>query len=221
MMSSLTAALLRVQTILDSMPDNVDLASSLYPLYKRRPELWESSLRECKRRRGIEEDNVKASRSPATKQPLSTKNKKVIPFSREMVSELNRLRTRPKSFIRDVEKHLARFTDRNPLVYVADDGSLVRSKEGRDVVLETISYLQSVAAAPPLSCDVFLEKAAMDHVADSCKHNITGHVGSDKSTLSDRISRYCRWNETIGENIDYCFTDDPTCIVLDLLIDGM
>lgn len=48
-----------------------------------------------------------------------------------------------------------------------------------------------------------LECAARDHVKDTGPKGVTGHTGTDGSSMSDRIERYGEWDVTVGENISY------------------
>jgi uncharacterized protein YkwD len=44
---------------------------------------------------------------------------------------------------------------------------------------------------------------ARDHVADTGKSGALGHTGGDRSSPTDRISRYGTWDRSAGENISY------------------
>lgn len=56
-------------------------------------------------------------------------------------------------------------------------------------------------AAPPLTLAPALDRAAMAHSKDMADHDLFDHIGSDRSTPSDRVARTgYRWR-MIGENI--------------------
>lgn len=57
-----------------------------------------------------------------------------------------------------------------------------------------------------------MEAAAQDHVNDTGNYinkkcvgpkGVTGHDGTDGSTMDARISRYGEWSGHVGENISY------------------
>jgi uncharacterized protein YkwD len=57
------------------------------------------------------------------------------------------------------------------------------------------------AAAPPLSLNASLERAAFDHSRDMASHNYMDHTGRDGSSPADRITRAgYRWR-MVGENL--------------------
>jgi uncharacterized protein YkwD len=59
----------------------------------------------------------------------------------------------------------------------------------------------SFAAAPPLSLNVFLERAALDHSKDMAAHNYMDHTGRDGSTPADRIAHTGYKWRMVGENL--------------------
>lgn len=61
--------------------------------------------------------------------------------------------------------------------------------------------LSSMKPLKPMEVSPFLEASAMDHASDLIINNRFSDDGSDGSTLSDRMERYCVWRGTNGENI--------------------
>jgi len=59
----------------------------------------------------------------------------------------------------------------------------------------------SFAAAPPLSLNVLLERAALDHSKDMAAHNYMDHTGRDGSTPADRITHTGYEWRMVGENL--------------------
>lgn len=59
----------------------------------------------------------------------------------------------------------------------------------------------SFAAAPPLSLNVLLERAALDHSKDMAAHNYMDHTGRDGSSPADRITHTGYKWRMVGENL--------------------
>lgn len=56
-------------------------------------------------------------------------------------------------------------------------------------------------AVPPLSLNVFLERAALEHSQDMAAHNYMDHTGRDGSTPADRITHTGYKWRAVGENL--------------------
>lgn len=56
-------------------------------------------------------------------------------------------------------------------------------------------------AAPPLSLNVLLERAALEHSKDMAAHNYMDHTGRDASTPADRITHTGYKWRMVGENL--------------------
>lgn len=61
--------------------------------------------------------------------------------------------------------------------------------------------IEAMTPLPPMGIAYTLEQAAKDLALDLGETGGRGHEGSDGSTVSDRIERYCSWRGIIGENI--------------------
>jgi uncharacterized protein YkwD len=57
------------------------------------------------------------------------------------------------------------------------------------------------AAAPPLTLNTALDRAALEHSHDMANHNYFDHTGSDGSTPADRITRTGYKWRMVGENL--------------------
>jgi len=66
-----------------------------------------------------------------------------------------------------------------------------------------------------------LTLAARDHVNDQSKTGRTGHQGSDRSNMRDRMERYGDWNIRIAENIAYGGKTARQIVIYLLIDDGV
>ncbi len=83
---------------------------------------------------------------------------------------------------------------------------------------ECYRQMRTMKPRPILQPSLVLWKAAREHAKDMGKWGKTGHVGTDGSSLSQRIKRHGTWKSGISENCSYGF-DDALAIMLQLLID--
>jgi hypothetical protein len=72
-----------------------------------------------------------------------------------------------------------------------------------------------------VTLDEQLSRAAQDHADDIGPKGVTGHVGSDGSSVDDRISRYVDWDVTIMENIDFGSSSAVEVIISLIVDDGV
>ena len=62
-------------------------------------------------------------------------------------------------------------------------------------------------------------KSAQLHADDTGRNGIFGHIGSDGSTIDDRVLKFVENSEWIGENWNYNSFKHPFESVIDLVID--
>lgn len=120
-------------------------------------------------------------------------------MSEAIVIEINRLRTHPEEYVAKLQKRYDSFID--DYLYQLTAESCVRTREGKQVVMETINALKDMKPLKAMDISSYLEASAMDHASDLIINNIFSDDGSDGSTLSDRMERYCVWRGSNGENI--------------------
>lgn len=148
-----------------------------------------------------------------------TKTGNAYPNTDDIVKALNMARQDPQGFAKIVEEHLSNFIDDRKYPDRQKRGNLqIETKEGKAAVIECIEFLKIAPASPPVTGNILLEKAAIDHANDISIHNTVTHDGSDGSKLKDRVERYARRDGLTGENID-CGNIDGISIIMALLID--
>lgn len=83
---------------------------------------------------------------------------------------------------------------------------------------EAIAHLKSVSPGQPFKLSKGLTLAARDHCYDIGPSGGASHVGTDGSSMADRIEKYGVWHRAISENISFNEVTGKT-IVLQLIID--
>ena len=149
---------------------------------------------------------------------MVSKNKSVDyeTLKKELIIEHNNIRKNPKSYIPHLEEHLKYF--KGNVLYKPGEIGLV-TQEGPSAIKECIKFLNSEKPNPNgIEISEPLSKAAQDHANDIGPKGLISHVGSDKSTSSTRIERYCEWLSTCAENIDFgSYTAKE--VILSLIVD--
>lgn len=145
-------------------------------------------------------------------------NKKYSAILEDFVREHNKLRSNPKTFIPALMDRMYRLDDQGK--YVLSPGVVVKTVEGKAAIQEAIEFLENIdEISSELVINEALCKVAQSHASDLGKHGMVGHIGSQGSTLDDRLSLHVEAADCRGENI--CFSLDKTARehIVDLLID--
>jgi len=176
----------------------VDAVQSLFGAYAKKPATPLAT--------SVQVENPAPALSASTPKSSVPLNKGVtdstfaLPIELEIVVELNLARTQPAAYI-EILKEYRGFIKGN---YLERPGEItVVLNEGVKAVDQAIAFLQKQKPIPPLALSKGLSLAARDHARDQGKTGQTGHTGSDKSTMGQRIERYGQWQSTAGENIAY------------------
>ncbi|MCI0494942.1 CAP domain-containing protein, partial [candidate division KSB1 bacterium] len=142
-------------------------------------------------------------------------DKNRIALDKEILKELNFARQHPKKYATFLEQERPYYVGK----FIKRPGEItIISKEGVSAVDEAIRFLKKINPVAPLNHSTGMSRAAMDHVRDQGKRGAFGHKGSDGSQPADRVSRYGKWLETVGENIAYG-RDAARDIVIGLIVD--
>lgn len=222
-----------------SMMNGSELADELMPLFTAAPTLWDEALDECKRRllhkqslqkeefvteeyeEEFDEDEEDVRGTNDEKDQGKKKNKKASsqasPFTTEVLFYMNQMRVDPVSFSERLhEAYYDKFIDE--FVYTSPDGKLIKTKEGKKLVMQAVEYLKTHRPVEPLTGSYEIELAAIDHCTDMSMNNLLGHIGTDGDNVKARIEKYCSWRDKIGENISFG-SSDPFDVVCQLIID--
>lgn len=135
---------------------------------------------------------------------------------KQVVLEVNKARADPAAYAREYLVPIRALFHGRLLEYPGEIA--IQTNEGLPALEEAIRALTAAHPQPPLSPARGMTLAARAHAADQAKTGATGHTGSDRSTLPDRLQRFGRWSKSAGENIDYG-NADARRIVLSFLID--
>jgi len=147
------------------------------------------------------------------------------PAEKDVILEMNKARADPKKYAELYIKPMLQYKWGGPFgdkSYLAPGATVYTgTNEGKDGIQSCINDLSKRQSMPPLRPSRGLFLAAKDHANDTGPKGITGHTGSDKSSLAQRINRYGRWDGRCGENIDYGHNNARDIVVQLLVDDGV
>lgn len=122
-------------------------------------------------------------------------------IARGIIAELNFARTDPAGYADRLRSYRALYRGR--IVRRPGATEDLMTREGVSAVDEAIAFLSRQPPLEPLDADDALARGARDHVRDQGARGLTGHIGSDGSTPSDRVRRYGRWRHAMAEDLAY------------------
>ena len=141
------------------------------------------------------------------------------PLEKEIILEINKLRSDPARYAEDFITPLAKKYDRRLLYYPGDQPIL--TKEGVNALYECVRDLKRQQPLSIIYPSEGLTRAARDHVNDQSKTGQTGHQGSDRSNMRNRLERYGQWQVRIAENIAYGGKTAQQIVIYLLIDDGV
>lgn len=156
---------------------------------------------------------------PVNKAKIAATTISNIPYlsvlEKQVIEETNLARTKPKVYAKILAKRRKYFDGK---LYKVPNKVPIITNEGVRSLNEAINFLNSVKPLQPLSPSKGLSLAAKDHANDTGLRGMTGHSGSDGSSLTDRINRYGQWKIYAGENVSYG-QETARKIVIQLIVD--
>jgi uncharacterized protein YkwD len=134
-----------------------------------------------------------------------------------LITEHNRVRQNPQSYIPILEAHLASMDAQGSIANGCGPRCTLISTEGRPAVEEAIRFLRNQPPVGALTLSSGAAQAAKAHAQDQ-SDGTTGHTGSDGSSPAERVARFGVENAGSGENIAYGPTNAQK-VMLSLIVD--
>lgn len=130
---------------------------------------------------------------------------------------INRARENPKVLIPHLEERLATFKDK---AWKKGD-KWYNSREGSTAVSEAIAVLREMPGAKKFRDSESMAKAAREHAADMAATGITGHTGSNGSTMAKRVEQFGKWRGGLAECLAYQQMSGLDFVLYWVVDDGM
>jgi len=149
---------------------------------------------------------------------MSHKNKDPVNYkdlNNAIIAEHNKIRSNPKSYIAILEEQIKLFKEN---VLYRPNEIPIQTNEGPEAFREAIKFLNTQKPLDELKVDDNLCLAAQDHLLDIAPKGLVSHESSNGRNVSDRIEKYCEWEGTCAENIDFG-SRTGVDVVLSLLVD--
>jgi uncharacterized protein YkwD len=146
------------------------------------------------------------------------------PAEKDVILEMNKVRSNPRKYAELYIRPMLQWFG-GPFgesAYLAPGKTVYTiTTEGRNGVQACINDLSRRQSVQLLTPERGLFFAARDHVNDTGPKGITGHTGSDRSSMGQRIDRYGEWRRGAGENISYGYNTGRDIVVQLLIDDGV
>ncbi|MFT6350123.1 MAG: hypothetical protein ACJAYB_003164 [Psychromonas sp.] len=144
-------------------------------------------------------------------------------LEKNIILHLNMARTDPSRYSKEFIAPRSAFY--NNKMYLEPGGPEnfigLKTQEGVSATDEAAQVMESTKALRSLKANKKLTLAAEYHATDQSKYGGTGHVSNDGSTLKNRVEKYGKWQQTIGENIIYGPNSGREVVVQLLIDDGV
>lgn len=137
-------------------------------------------------------------------------------IEKEIIFEINMVRTNPHKYAQDFVKPLLEFYQG---LYFRYPGQVpMVTAEGKSALLDCIDALEETTPTGIFYPSKGLSLAAKELLNDQSISGNLGHTGDDGSNPFERMSKYGKWISSAAENVDYG-NNTARWVVLSLLID--
>ncbi len=133
--------------------------------------------------------------------------------------EHNKIRQNPKSYIPILKKVLKMYRTNNILHFYNEHP--FKTYEGRQLALETISFLENQKSVNSLIYSQPLSISSHNHAVDLGTHNLNSHIGNNNLTLRERVEKYTEWNGLLIESIEFGINNPEYIICKLIMCDGI
>ncbi len=133
--------------------------------------------------------------------------------------EHNKIRQNPKSYIPILKNVLKMYRTNNILHFYNEHP--FKTYEGRQLALETISFLENQKSVNSLIYSQPLSISSHNHAVDLGTHNLNSHIGSNNLTLRERVEKYTEWNGLLIESIEFGINNPEYIICKLIMCDGI
>ena len=132
---------------------------------------------------------------------------------------INKYRINPTLLANHLQ-NLKNYLDKSTNVLSEPNKIQIQMVEGEEVFNEAISFLKNLPSLPVLKWDNNLAASAQEHVDDIGPKGLLLYQSSDGTEPEERIGKYGKFVESLGENIDFGPNDEMGVIVSLTLDDG-
>ena len=132
---------------------------------------------------------------------------------------INKFRANPRELARHLQQ-LKKYLDTNSNILSEPDKIQIQMVEGEEVFNEAINYLNNLRPMQPFQWEEALAQSAQEHVDDIGPKGLLLYQSSDGTEPEERITRYGKYIDSLGENIDFGPNDAIGVIVSLTLDDG-
>jgi hypothetical protein len=133
--------------------------------------------------------------------------------------EHNKIRQNPSSYIPILKEVLKMYRTKNILHFYNEHP--FKTYEGRQLALETISFLENQKSVNSLIYSQPLSISSHNHAVDLGTHNLNSHIGSNNLTLRERVEKYTEWNGLLIESIEFGINNPEYIICKLIMCDGI